>query len=164
MAWQGNLPFLRNIKLSSTDNGRIRYVPFSNLFSKKSIILEKRVLWLHLFIFKSADTPPTLLPLSSSNTFEGQGYCGWGVNRTGQHLKTTPAQFFLGVDLVFFKGWRAGSAFYLEKHHYPFDLQVGPPLGTQGGGGVGPFWTNPRINSVLLLLKYKKCSARMEAI
>ena len=34
MAWQGNLPFLRNIKLSSTDHGRIRYVPFSYLFSK----------------------------------------------------------------------------------------------------------------------------------
>ena len=23
--------------------------------------------------------------------------------------------------------------FVLEKHHYPFDLQVGPLLGTQGG-------------------------------
>ena len=29
-----SVPFLRNIKLSSTDHGRIRYVPFSNLFSK----------------------------------------------------------------------------------------------------------------------------------
>ena len=25
--------------------------------------------------------------------------------------------------------------FFLEKHHYPSDLQVGPLLGTQGGGG-----------------------------
>ena len=29
-----SVPFLRNIKVSSTDNGRIRYVAFSNLFSK----------------------------------------------------------------------------------------------------------------------------------
>ena len=39
-----SVPFLRNIKLSSTDHGHIRYVAFSDLFSKKSIILEKRVL------------------------------------------------------------------------------------------------------------------------
>ena len=79
----GKLPFLTNIILSSTDHGRVRYVPFSNLNFQNSIILEKRVLWLHLFIFKS-DTPPTLLPLSLSNTFEGQGYCGWG--RTEQAI------------------------------------------------------------------------------
>ena len=32
--------------------------------------------------------------------------------------------------------------FFLENYHYPFDLQVGPLLGTQGEGGgerVGPF-------------------------
>ena len=29
-----SVPFLRNIKLFSTDHGRIRYVSFSNLFSK----------------------------------------------------------------------------------------------------------------------------------
>ena len=29
-----SVPFLRTIKLSSTDHVRIRYVPFSNLFSK----------------------------------------------------------------------------------------------------------------------------------
>ena len=39
-----SVSFLRNMKLFSTDHGRIRYVPFSNLFSIKSIILEKRVL------------------------------------------------------------------------------------------------------------------------
>ena len=65
------------------------------------------------------------------------------MNRTGQHLRTTPARFFLrcglsfflGVDLVFFKGCRVGRQcflwdegvfgsvfFFLEKHHYPFDL------------------------------------------
>ena len=65
-----------------------------------------------LFIFKS-DTPPTLLPLSLSNTFEGQGYCGWGVNRTGQRLKTTPARFFFRCGLSFFLGGgRAGGAFF----------------------------------------------------
>ena len=54
-------------------------------------------------------------------------------------------EFFLGVDLVFFKGCRVGrqcflrdegvvgSVFFLEKHHYPFYLQVGPLLGTLGG-------------------------------
>ena len=31
------------------------------------------------------------------------------------------------------KGW---SDFF-RKHHYPFDLQVGPLLGTQGGRGGG---------------------------
>ena len=41
--------------------------------------------------------------------------------------------FFLGVDLVFCKGWRAGRHFFFRKHHYPFYLQVGPLLGTQGG-------------------------------
>ena len=30
------------------------------------------------------------------------------------------------------KGWLA-VFFFLEKHHYPFDLQVGPLLGTRGG-------------------------------
>ena len=25
--------------------------------------------------------------------------------------------------------------FFLENYHYPFDLQVGPLLGTQGEGG-----------------------------
>ena len=77
-----------------------------------------------------------------SNTFEGQGYCGWGVNRTGQRLKTTPARFFFRCGLSFFRGGRAGGAFFLENNHYPFDLQVGPLLGTQGEGGgerVGPF-------------------------
>ena len=33
--------------------------------------------------------------------------------------------------------------FFLENYHYPFDLQVGPLLGTHGEGGggerVGPF-------------------------
>ena len=114
---------------------------------KKSIILEKRGLRFYLFIFKS-DTPPTLLhTLSFPNTFEGQGYCGWGVIRTGQRLRATPARFFLRCGLNFFKGCRVGRQcflrdeggggwqcfFFLEKHHYPFDLQVGPLLGTQGG-------------------------------
>ena len=81
------------------------------------------MLWFNLFIFKS-DTPPTLLhTLSFPNTFEGQGYCGWGVNRTGQRLRTTPARFFLGVDLVFlrgaglvsfFKGCRVGRQCFLR--------------------------------------------------
>ena len=47
--------------------------------------------------------------------------------------------FFLGVDLVFFTGWRAfftgwraGRHIFFRKHHYPFDLQVGPLFGTRG--------------------------------
>ena len=30
--------------------------------------------------------------------------------------------------------------FFLENYHYPFDLQVGPLLGTQGEGGGGESW------------------------
>ena len=37
----------------------------------------------------------------------------------------------VGSDFQGMKGWSA--VFFLEKHHYPFDLQVGPLLGTQGG-------------------------------
>ena len=115
-----------------------RYVPFSTLFFQKSIILEKRVLWLHLFIFKP-DTPPTLLPLSLSNTFEGQGYCGWGVNRTGQRLKTTPARFFFRCGLSFFrrKGWSA--FFFFRKLPLPIWFAGWPPFGNTGGGG-GESW------------------------
>ena len=59
-------------------------------------------------IFKS-DTPTTLLPLSLFNTFEGQGYCGLGVNRTGHRRRRPLLDIFrcglsFGVDLVFFKG------------------------------------------------------------
>ena len=55
------------------------------------------------------------------------------MNRTGQRLKTTLARFFfLGVDLVFLRGEGLVGLFFLEKHHYPFDLQVGPLLGTRG--------------------------------
>ena len=64
-------------------------------------------------------------------------------------LKVDPCSIFsLDVDLVFFKGCRVGRqcflrdkgvvgsffVFFLEKHLYPFDLQVGPLLGTQGVG------------------------------
>ena len=44
-------------------------------------------------------------------------------------------------NLVFLRG-EGLVGIFLEKHHYPFDLQVGPLLGTQGG--VGPISTNPR--------------------
>ena len=61
--------------------------------------------------------------------------------------KDDPCSIFsLGVDLVlvFLRGAGlvisflrdegvVGSVFYLEKRHYPFDLQVGSLLGTQGG-------------------------------
>ena len=89
------------------------------------------------FVYIQTRHPSTLLPLSLSNTFEGQGYCGWGVNRTGQRLKTTPAQFFFRCGLSFFRGKGWSAFFFLENYHYPFDLQVGPLLGTQGGGGGG---------------------------
>ena len=42
-----------------------------------------------------------------------------------------------GLGGMLFKGCRGGpQVFFLkktEKHHYPFDLQVGLLLGTQGG-------------------------------
>ena len=81
------------------------------------------------------------------------------VNRTGQRLKTIPARFFFRCGLSFYLAFLRGEGlvgvvvFFLEKHYYPFDLQVGPLLGTQGGGGgggVGPFSTNPRIISVVI--------------
>ena len=40
-----------------------------------------------------------------------------------------------GAFFLVFRGGRAGGAFFLENYHYPFDLQVGPLLGTQGEGG-----------------------------
>ena len=88
-----SVPFPRNIKLSSTDHGCIRYVPFSNLFSK-NLSFWRRGCSDYICLYSNQTPPPTLLPLSLSNTFEGHGYCGWGVNRTGQRLKTTPARFF----------------------------------------------------------------------
>ena len=51
----------------------------------------------------------------------------------GQRLKTTPAHFFR-CGLSFFRGsFLRGEGLvgiFLEKYHYPFDLQVGPLLGT----------------------------------
>ena len=58
-----------------------------------------------------------------------------GVSRTGQRLKTTPARFFFRCGLSFFRGEGLVGLFFLENYHYPFDLQVGPLLGTQGEGG-----------------------------
>ena len=115
MAWQGNFPFHRNIKLSSTDHGCIRYVPFSNLFSKNLSFWRRGCSdYICLYSNQKSDTPPTLLPLSLSITFEGLGYwvtvVGWGggggggVNRAGQRLKTPLVDFCLGMDLVFLKG------------------------------------------------------------
>ena len=37
------------------------------------------------------------------------------------------------VGSVFLRDEGVVGSFFLEKHHYPFDLQVGPLLGTQGG-------------------------------
>ena len=39
---------------------------------------------------------------------------------------------FFCVDLVFLRG-EGLVGIFLEKHHYPFDLQVVPRLGTQAG-------------------------------
>ena len=138
MAWQGNLYHFWGISNcflpTMVASGMCHFV----IYFQKHIILEKRVLWLHLFIFKS-DTPPTLLPLSLSNTFKGQGYCGWGVNRTGQCQKTTPARFFLGVDLVFFKGWLSflrGEglvSIFFRKAPLPIWFAGWPPFGNTGG-------------------------------
>ena len=58
-----------------------------------------------------------------------------GVNRTGQRLKTNPARFFFRCGLSFFRGGGLVGLFFSENYHYPFDLQVGPLLGTQGEGG-----------------------------
>ena len=45
----------------------------------------------------------------------------------------------------FLRGEGPVGIFFLEKHHYTF--AGWPPFGNTGGG-VGPFSTNPRINSV----------------
>ena len=132
MAWQGNLyhfwGILNCLLPTMVASGMCHLV----IYFQKSIILEKRVLWLHLFIFKS-DTPPTLLPLSLSNTFEGQGYWGWGVNITGQRLKTTPARFFFRCELSFLRGATLVRICF-RKTPLPIWFAGWPPFGNTGGG------------------------------
>ena len=113
MAWQGNFPFHRNIKLSSTDHGCIRYVPFSNLFSKNLSFWRRGCSdYICLYSNQKSDTPPTLLPLSLSITFEGLGYwvtvVGWGGGGGGgggeqsrPAPKDTPGRFLFRYGLSF---------------------------------------------------------------
>ena len=97
------VPLLRNIKLSSTDHGRIRYVPFSNLFSK-NLSFWRRGCSDYICLY-SNQTPLPLFSLCLCPTLlKARVIVAVGVNRTGQRLKMTPARFFLGADLVFFKG------------------------------------------------------------
>ena len=72
------------------------------------------------------------------------------------------------MDLVFLGGGRAGGAFFfLENYHYPFDLQVGPLLGTQGEGGRELAPSRQILESTLQiellkyycrLMKYRDCT------
>ena len=132
MAWQGNLiTFLRNIELSSSYHGPIRYVPFSNLFSK-SLSFWRRVCSDYNCLY-SNQTP---LPLLCSTLLKARVIVvGGEQNRPAP--KDNPCSFFFffffGMDLVFLRGLGLVGIFFLEKHHFPFDLQVGPLWGTQGG-------------------------------
>ena len=59
------------------------------------------------FVYIQIRYPSHSSPYSSfPNTFEGQGYCGLGMNRTGQRLRMTPARFFLrcGLSFSFLRG------------------------------------------------------------
>ena len=86
-----SVPFLRNIKLSSTDHGCIRYVPFSNLFSK-NLSFWRRGCSDNICLY-SNQTPRPLFSLCLCPTLLKARVIVVG------RLKTIPARFFLGVDL-----------------------------------------------------------------
>ena len=105
--------------MSSTDHGRIRYVPFSNLFSKNLSFLRRGCSdYISLY---SNQTPLPLFSLCLCPTLLKARVIvvGGAQNRPGP--KDDPCSIFLGVDLVFLRGEGL-----VEKLHYPFDLQVGP--------------------------------------
>ena len=82
--------------------GNQRYVVFVNYhYLLQNIFLFKEmVLRTYLFTLCSG-TPPTLV---FAQSFKGLGCYGRGVNRTGQRLRGTPAQFFFRCGLSFFRG------------------------------------------------------------
>ena len=133
----GKLPFLTNIILSSTNHGRVRYVPFSNLFSK-ILSFWRRECSDYICLY-SNQTPLPLFSLCLCPTLLKARVIVVGGEQNRPLPKDNPCSIFFRRGLSFFKGWRAGwrvcFLFFWKKHHYPFDLQVGPLLGTQRGGG-----------------------------
>ena len=110
------------------------------------------------FVYIQIRHPSHSSPSVFVNTFKGQGYCGWGVNRTGQRLKTTPARFFFRCGLSFFRGGgRAGGAFFFRKLPLPIWFAGWPPFGNTGGGGgreLAPFRQILESTLQIELLKY----------
>ena len=121
--------------MSSTDHGCIRYVPFSNLFSK-NLSFWRRGCSDYICLY-SNQTPLPLFSLCLCPTLLKARLIVVGGEQNRPAPKDDPCPIFLGVDLVylvFLRGEGLVSIFFCEKHHCPFDLQVGPLLRIQGGG------------------------------
>ena len=88
-----SVPFLRNIKLSSTDHGRIRYVLY---FPKIYHSGEEGALI--TFVYIQIRHPSH----SSPSVFEGQGYCGWGGKQNRPAPKDDPCSISFRCGLIFF--------------------------------------------------------------
>ena len=135
MAWQRNLPFLRNIKLSFTDHGRIRYVPFSNLFFKM-LSFWRRGCSDFICLYSNQTLLPLFFLCRCPILLKARVIVvGGEQNRPAP--KDNPCSIFLGIDLVYLRGEGLVDIF-LEKHHFPFDLQVGLLFGNTGGGELAP--------------------------
>ena len=103
MAWQGNVPFLRNIKLFSTDYGRIRYVPFSNLFSK-NLSFWRRGCSDYICLY-SNQTPLPLFSLCLCPTLLKARVIVVGGEQNRPGPKDDPCSIFFSVgDLVLLRG------------------------------------------------------------
>ena len=79
-----------------------------------------------------------------------------GVNRTGQRLKTTPARFFFRCGLSFFRGGRAGGAFFLKITITHLICRLAPFWEHRGRGGreLAPSRQILESNLQIELLKY----------
>ena len=93
--WPGR-KFLRNIKLSSTDYGHIRYVPFSNLFSKK-LSFWRRGCSDYICLY-SNQTPLPLFSLCLCPTLLKARVIVVGGEQNRPAPKDNPCSIFLGVD------------------------------------------------------------------
>ena len=133
------LPFLRNIKLSSTVHGHIRYVPFSNLFSK-NLSFWRRGCSDYICLY-SNQTPLPLFSLCLCPTLMKARVIVVGDEQNRPAPKDNPCSFILGVD--FLRGEGLVGIFF-RKTPLPIWFAGWPPFGNTGGG---PFLTNPRINS-----------------
>ena len=104
------------------------------------------VLRTYLFTLCSG-TPPTLV---FAQSFKGLGCYGRGVNRTGQRLRGTPAQFFFRCGLSL-----GGLSFFFKGHFFEgvgvvpslVFAQFFKDLGCygRGGGGGGVNRTGQRL-------------------